>query len=263
MMRLALALAIALLAAPAAFAADGVLEINQACAASGCFAGDTAGFPVTITATGSYRLTGNLVLPSSTSGIVIQTGNVTLDLGGFEVRGNNTCIGYPVTSCLLPSGVSGISMGSGANEFLAVVRNGKVIGMPGVGIALLGNSSAVENVTVFYCGLEGIRVGFGGRVAHSFSGSNRFQGIRAGDGSTIENNEVRGNGAPGISIDDSLLGGSVIGNRVLQNSNGINIGGAPTGSPVILSRNIVAGNTAGTIDSGTSLGDNICNGARC
>ncbi len=37
-----------------AHAVDGVLEINQACAVNaGCFAGDTAGFPVTITGAGS------------------------------------------------------------------------------------------------------------------------------------------------------------------------------------------------------------------
>lgn len=37
-----------------ASASDGVLEINQTCAIqTGCFAGDTAGLPVTISASGS------------------------------------------------------------------------------------------------------------------------------------------------------------------------------------------------------------------
>ncbi|MDG2051443.1 MAG: hypothetical protein P8M78_14920 [Myxococcota bacterium] len=40
-----------------ALAVDGVLEINQACAVNtGCFSGDAAGLPVTITAAGSYRM---------------------------------------------------------------------------------------------------------------------------------------------------------------------------------------------------------------
>ena len=44
-----------------ALAVDGVVEINQTCAVNtGCFAGDTPGFPVTITVAGSYRLTSNL-----------------------------------------------------------------------------------------------------------------------------------------------------------------------------------------------------------
>ncbi len=53
-----------------ALAVDGVLEINQACADSGCFSGDGAGFPVIISAAGSYRLTSNLVVPNeNTDGI--------------------------------------------------------------------------------------------------------------------------------------------------------------------------------------------------
>ncbi len=42
-------LIVGLSASPMAWAVDGVLEINQACAVNtGCFAGDTAGFPVII-----------------------------------------------------------------------------------------------------------------------------------------------------------------------------------------------------------------------
>ena len=69
MRRLMLLLLFAL--ATPALASDGVLEINQTCAVqTGCFPGDTAGFPVKITASGSYRLTGNLVVPDAfTSGI--------------------------------------------------------------------------------------------------------------------------------------------------------------------------------------------------
>ena len=64
---LTLALALPILAS------DGAVEINQACAENtGCFSGDTAGFPVTIDASAgrSYRLTSDLILLSaSTSGI--------------------------------------------------------------------------------------------------------------------------------------------------------------------------------------------------
>ena len=56
------------LATPA-LAVDGVLEINQTCAVqTGCFAGDSPGFPVTITQPGSYRLTSNLFRGSSLGG---------------------------------------------------------------------------------------------------------------------------------------------------------------------------------------------------
>ena len=50
-----------LMTTSAAFAGDGVIEINAAAAAAGgVTATDTPGYPVTIDAPGSYRLTGNL-----------------------------------------------------------------------------------------------------------------------------------------------------------------------------------------------------------
>ena len=78
-------------------AVDGVIEINQARAiAGGVTPGDTPGFPVTISAAGSYRLTGNLTVPAlNTTAISITANYVTLDLGGFLVSGPNTCFGSP------------------------------------------------------------------------------------------------------------------------------------------------------------------------
>lgn len=88
-----------------AFASDGVLEINQTCAVqTGCFAGDTAGLPVTISASGSYRLTSNLVVPDeNTDGIVVDTENVSIDLAGFEIRGVVVCSEPPI-ACLPNAG---------------------------------------------------------------------------------------------------------------------------------------------------------------
>lgn len=82
------------LATPA-FAIDGVLEINQTCATqTGCFAGDAAGFPVTITASGSYRLTSGLVIPDPYTGaIAISIKNVIIDLNAFSIVGPTVCTG--------------------------------------------------------------------------------------------------------------------------------------------------------------------------
>ena len=67
------------LLASAAYAGDGVLEINQTCATeTGCFPGDSAGFPVTVNVgTGSsFRLTSDLALPNSdTTAIQIGCGS--------------------------------------------------------------------------------------------------------------------------------------------------------------------------------------------
>jgi hypothetical protein len=105
--RLALVSVLAALAAPA-LAGDGVLEINQTCAVkTGCFSGDTAGFPVTISAAGSYLLTSNLVVPDENkSGLPFASStvsNVSIDLGAFEIHGPVVCSGTPL-SCVPSSG---------------------------------------------------------------------------------------------------------------------------------------------------------------
>ena len=90
-MRSTLILLLFLILAGPALAIDGVLEINQTCAVqTGCFAGDTAGFPVTITQPGSYALTGNLDLSAegvNVSGVAVSTPAVTIDLRGFQIAG--------------------------------------------------------------------------------------------------------------------------------------------------------------------------------
>ena len=95
-MRRMCALSIALVAAMAAAsagAADGVSEINQARAlAGGVTPGDVPGFPVTIDASGSYRLTGDLTAPDlDTTAIGVTADDVTIDLNGFAIIGPNDC----------------------------------------------------------------------------------------------------------------------------------------------------------------------------
>src|SRR5208283_2371136 len=71
------------------YAVDGVVLIDQNRAlAGGITPGDTPGFPVTISQTGSYRLTGNLTVPDvNTGGIVVTADHVTIDLNGFSIIG--------------------------------------------------------------------------------------------------------------------------------------------------------------------------------
>jgi hypothetical protein len=256
MFRLAAAIGIALLVhADLASASDGVPEINQACAQTGCFPGDAPGFPVTITQQGSYRLTGNLSLPSNTTAIQIDATFVTLDLGGFLVSGPNACTGYPPTGCTTTVGNPGIFSG----QFLVVVRNGSVYGMGGQGIQLDGASSEVDSVRVLGCGGSGIRVGANGRVAHSFSGGNFSDGIDLFDGGTAYDNEVRANGSYGLVTLGGFHSSSMTRNRAFDN--GI-YGMFPT-TNVLTSENVASGNTQGQIFGGRSAGDNLCSGLLC
>ncbi len=93
-MRLYMLSLLTLILATPAFATDGVLEINQTCAVqTGCFAGDTAGLPVTITTAGSYRLTSDLVVPSGQAILCPFStcpDDVSIDLNGFTIDGTGS-----------------------------------------------------------------------------------------------------------------------------------------------------------------------------
>jgi len=82
-------------------ASDGQLEINRACAVNtGCFTGDSAGYQVTITQPGSYRLTGDLdlsALSPDLQAVEVGAPAVTLDLGGFQIIGPTTCTGTGIS----------------------------------------------------------------------------------------------------------------------------------------------------------------------
>lgn len=142
--------------AGAVHASDGVFEINGDCAAvGGCFAGDSSGYPVTITEPGSYRLTGNLTTNSvDTTLISVSVDNVTIDLNGFSLIGPVTCSGSPNVCSSSGSG-DGISVSS--REFSVSIFNGTVHGMGDTGI-ILGSSSIIENVKTIENANNGIRV---------------------------------------------------------------------------------------------------------
>ena len=70
------------------YAVDGVALINQNAALAGNVTpGDAPGFPVMISVSGSYRLSGNLTVPdANTPAFHISADNVTIDL---TIRRNN------------------------------------------------------------------------------------------------------------------------------------------------------------------------------
>ena len=188
---------------------DGVVQINQSSALQGGVTpGDTAGFPVTISESGSYRLTGNLDLTAestSRSGISITTDNVTIDLNGFSILGQTVCSGLPVTTCTITGSGSGIA---GSSENIKV-ENGTIRGMPGYGVTLTGSGTQVIGVRAISNGEDGIRAG--GLVERCIANQNRLDGIVSA--SRIQHNNVRGNGEDGINTSHSL----VLQNHVVAN----------------------------------------------
>jgi hypothetical protein len=159
--------------------------ITQAKVTSGAFTpGDAPGFPLTISVRGSYKLTGNLVVPANKTAIHITADNVTLDLNGFGIFG--------------PDGNTG-GIGIDAFQSNISVMNGSVRNM-GVGINLGGNSHRVNNVYVMFATAGfGVLVGPASAVTNSTVNFNQF-GIGAGAGSTVLGNTVHGNSALGLSL---------------------------------------------------------------
>ncbi len=211
--------AIALLAALPARASEGVLEIHQTCALNGgCFPGDTAGFPVTITASGSYRLSSNLTMTDVFSnGIAVNTSNVSIDLNGFAVIGQIVCSGTPTTCAPTLAGGTGI-LGSDPRKFIRV-RNGTVRGMGNGGVDL-GSGSEVTDLRVTSNGGSGIVVRNDAVVSGNLVYQNGLVGVVARGGSVVTNNAVSRNGTDGIGDGANLLnhvGVLASGNSVYQN----------------------------------------------
>jgi len=219
-------LAVALCAVSAtASAVDGVIEINHARAlAGGITPGDDPGYPVTLSHSSSYRLTGNLTLPgANTSGITSIADNVSLDLNGFAVIGPNVCVYNAGVTCSETGLADGITL-TGDN---ASVRNGIVRGVTGDGIEV-GNASVVDGVRVSHVGLVGVKQnGEGGVVRNSVVSLVKMVGIQATDRGLIHANALDNIGDTAIQLSgtDNL----VIDNVAVGYTNAIACPGASSG----------------------------------
>jgi hypothetical protein len=225
---IALALASTLGLAGQAYAVDGVIEINQARAlAGGVTPGDTAGFPVTISVSGSYRLTGNLDAVGTdppAGGIFVNTGNVTVDLNGFTVSN--------VTQGVSTTVVDNVT-----------VRNGTISNASNWGINLDGTLGRVERMRVLSAGgtaSPAIDVGDDCYVTESTVADAVHTGINVGNGCTVSRNVVRGTTTGALGTGDGIVtdsGCTIVENTVIDSSgNGIETAGG------LVSRNTVTGN---------------------
>ena len=220
-MRHSLYRAFALLFAAAlpASASNGVIEINQAKAlAGGVTTGDGPGFPVTLFVSGSYILTSDLNLtveasPPNTHAIVVNAGNVTIDLNGFSIFGNTQCGPPHPVVCTNTGTGNGIEVPSG---WTVRVHNGTISNIGNHGVHQESGTGSYESLLVTSCGADGIHVqnstvsrvrswfngdrgiwAFESTVADSVAYYNKNQGI-VGTFARIANNQVGSNGTIGI-----------------------------------------------------------------
>jgi hypothetical protein len=193
----------------AAFAADGQTLIHQSNALNGnVTAGDAPGFPVTISRSGSFRLSANLTVPAGTNGIVIAANRVTFDLNGFSIVGGG--------------GGNGVTDGEVDRGAIAV-RNGSITGF-GNGIRLglgagLNSSSEIQQIRAYNNSSVGILDGGGSLISGNIASGNNI-GIQAFGTATVTGNTAVRNAVRGIS---GGANSTISGNTAsLNGGNGIN-----------------------------------------
>jgi hypothetical protein len=251
----------------AAVSGDGVLEINQACAVNtGCFLGggagpaapDSAGFPVSIRRSGSYRLTSDLTVPDANTDAIeiFRAPDTTIDLNGFSIIGPSICTGtgesLSCSSTGSGSGIRELPTGTG-EEFGVRVMNGSVRGMGSDGISL-NHGATIEKVTAITNGNHGILCVHSCTVMHSKAIRNGGSGIvnatSSGPvpmGMSALYNVSSGNAGLGIS------GGKLlIGNLVKEN------GGRGVQGLGGYGDNVLDNNAGGNVNGFTSMGGNLC-----
>jgi hypothetical protein len=207
---------VALLAlAPAASsrAGDGAVEINQARAlAGGVTPGDSPGFPVRISVSGSYVLTSNLVVTDPNADAIFAPSNgVTIDLNGFEISGPVTCTGVGSAVSCTPAG-TGRGINAQGTERVTV-RDGRVRGFAEYGV-FAQSGAQIRQVTAQSNGGTGVQVGDRSIVSGSIAHQNGNYGIGVNNGSVVERSASSGNRVHGIL---AAFGSSVVGSAAYQN----------------------------------------------
>jgi hypothetical protein len=218
----AAALAIsALFAALPAAAVDGEILISQSRAASGGITpGDTAGFPVTISRSGSYKLSSNLSVTDATNAIEVTAADVTIDLNGFTIRSS-------------PPGAASSGIVALTGGGVLRVSNGTIVGFPSAGIAKSPGFAVIEDMRIIGNGrnldLAGDSQVRNSTIIMSTSDFGVFEpGIRCYARCLIENNVITGN--IGAAVVSQGGGSTVIGNVMVGN-----------GSPAVFSSGVATG----------------------
>lgn len=249
-----LALVAATAALPdAAFAVDGQVLIDHSKAIKGAITpGDAPGYPVTISRPGSYRLSGNLVVPDGNTGAIeIGADHVTLDLNGFAILGPVDCSGgFPCANA-----GSGDGVRTPGVQFNVTIRNGTIQGLGRGGIDLRGDSHLVEQMHARSNGSTGILI-----AASQDEGS-----------SVVQRSTVQRNGQLGIWLSRGLLQhntadvnyaaglGLSVGSAAHNTSTRNGWAGLSLGPGASAIGNVMRDNAA-NLAGGVNLGQNLCTG---
>ncbi len=206
--------------------------------------------PYTISSPGSYKLTSNITGVSGEHGIIIGSGNVTLDLNGFCLKG-------------VAGSLNAIAVQVTANSTVyknVVVKNGNISDWGGAGVHLTsfnqmtqseGNvlGARLEDLIVKDCGLVGIRsIGH----VHCFNSAVESCGIgyQIGASSSLRNCTAINNSGIGFVVLDH----STMSECIARQNGEVGIYG---GSGLVISKCSIAENVGGGIE--VSRGSRINN----
>lgn len=232
---------LALLCAFGGAHAETLLNQQGALAGGAGSASDAPGFPITISAPGSYKLTSDLVVDDPTkAAIEILVTTATIDLNGHSIRGPVTCqigaSGAPTycTGDVGAPGAWGIIGPATSIVTSYTIRNGRIRGFGRGGISL--SSVRVEDVDIF---------------------ATAGHGIVAADASLLRVHSFDNLGW-GVVLSGY---GSVVDSRATANAQG----GMYLKPTVVKRNNLVVNNTYNSIFGGSAAGSsgNVCNGVAC
>jgi Right handed beta helix region len=174
---------------------------------------DAPGFPITLSSSGSYRLSSDLVVPAHADGIVVTAPHVSLDLNGHTVSGPVRCVhsaSARAVECnwqVEPVPRAGISTAAAAHS---IVRNGTVKGFAGMGIQH-GETALLENLEVHSNAGAGIAAAAGaegGVVRGVLVRNNGGSGMVCTD-ATVERSSFADNGGTGVDCKRGVFSHSV------------------------------------------------------
>ncbi len=222
-----------LVLAASAGAVDGTIEINQAKVLA------AGPFPYLIGGSGSYRLTGNLVVPSGVDGLIVSANYVTIDLNGFSIIGDGGAV----------YGISASVVGT-------TVENGTITGFSQAGV-YVGDDSIVKSVHV-----DSNTAGYGidagnNAVIEGCTANSNSRGINCRlSRCSIIGNTLNNNSAAGVNVVGS-------GSLILHNIIGGDAGGIfASDATTAYGENVFNGNTS-NVSGGTSMKNNVCTGVIC
>jgi hypothetical protein len=247
---LAAILALVALSAGPATALDGEVLINQNKAnAGGITPNDDPGFPVTLSQSGKYKLTGNLNVPAGRNGINVTANYVTIDLNGFRIFGADQAI-------------VGIKA---ANRDGLTVMNGTVSGFTSHGIETRA-FAIIQDMQITNNGGFGIKLVENGRVLRSTISENTSDGVFCLSRCLIAQNVIaRQSAGVGVGLQTDAGGHLVLGNVISGNAGFAIYAEGVTG----FAHNTVTGNGVNPATGSSIVGavlhvhPNICQTATC